>query len=70
MPGLVEVNSRQLMNDKSDLTASAELLLDAQLYVDKIKAQMARRKVDQWNVSDCLCPVQVFPKHVIFICAV
>lgn len=60
MPGLVKVHARQLLKEKSDLTESADLLAKEQVYVDGMNAQKTRRKDDQWNKPDGLCPVQLF----------
>lgn len=52
--------ARQLLTDKSDLTRSAELLVDAQIYVYAMNAQKDERKADQCSVPDGLRLLQVF----------
>lgn len=47
MPELVEVYARQLLNDYSDLPRSAGLLVDAQVCVDAMNRQRARKKADE-----------------------
>lgn len=49
MPWLIEFHGRQLLSDKSDLTGSIELLVDAQVNADAMNVQKARRKADEWR---------------------
>lgn len=56
---------RQLSNEMSDMSRSAELLFDAHVYVDASTMTKDTKNCDQWSMGDDLSPIQVFPKRVV-----
>lgn len=58
-----ETLARQLLNERSDFTASEYILVTARTLVESLDAITAKKRSDLWTVSKKFPPIQTFPKH-------
>ena len=62
---LVEVFAGQVLNEESDINASAEVQDAATTFCNSLRAIQARKQADAWGTPGGLPPLQVFPPHIL-----